>query len=215
MLTACSESTNDPGEAEGRTRAEEDNVNSRTNGGESRYEIKIKLFPAIAPIAVQNFVDLAESGYYKDKIFHRIIANFMIQGGSPFGDGMSDPEYDAYFGIEPHANAVHSYGALSMANAGPQRNSQQFFIVNNKNGTPHLNGDYTVFGHTIEGFEGIDYISALQTGAGDRPFADVIIEDVTIYNSDAQDDSAEGNVNGVTLNEQEDLYAVIKVLVVE
>jgi cyclophilin family peptidyl-prolyl cis-trans isomerase len=187
--------------------------------------ITVKLFPESAPIAVQNFIDLAESGYYTEKLMHRIIPEFMIQGGSPFGDGMGDPNGET-FGVERSYNARHFYGALSMANAGG-RNSQQFFIVNQKKpqtvsteilssyapqfaqhdpvtfdamirlaesitdemiekyaetgGTPFLDGGYSVFGHTVDGFEVLDTVSKVTTGANNRPAQDVVIESVTIH----------------------------------
>ncbi|MCL2036105.1 MAG: peptidylprolyl isomerase [Oscillospiraceae bacterium] len=144
-------------------------------------EIKIKLFPEVAPIAVANFINLAESGYYEGKLIHRIIPNFMLQGGSPFGDGMGDPNYKDYFSIEPSEHASHIYGALAMANAGPQYNSQQFYIVNNKNGYTGLDGGYTVFGQTLEGFDVVDAISSVKTGANDRPTKEISIESVTIH----------------------------------
>jgi len=140
-------------------------------------EIKIKLFPKIAPVAVQNFIGLAEEGYYEGKIFHRIIPGFMAQGGSPNGDGMST-EYD-FFSIEPSQYAEHFYGALAMANAGPTRNSQQFYIVNTPDGAHGLNGGYTVFGQTVEGIEVVDAISSVQRH-GERPVEEVVIESVTI-----------------------------------
>jgi cyclophilin family peptidyl-prolyl cis-trans isomerase len=143
-------------------------------------EITIKLFPQIAPLAVQNFIDLSESGYYEGKIFHRIIANFMIQGGSPFGDGMSDHDFQG-FATEPSPYALHLYGAISTANTGsPNSNAQQFFIVNTHS-TPHLDGNHTVFGHTVNGFEVLDAISALETDSTDRPLTEVVIERITIH----------------------------------
>jgi len=93
-------------------------------------DVTVKLFPECAPVAVENFINLAESGYYDGKIFHRIIEDFMIQGGSPFGDGLSNPD-DYSFDVERSYNARHFYGALCMANASG-RNAQQFYIVNNK-----------------------------------------------------------------------------------
>ena len=172
--------------------------------------ITVKLFPECAPIAVQNFIDLANDGYYDGKLMHRIIADFMIQGGSPFGDGMSDPDGDT-FEVEPHLSARHFYGALSMANAGG-RNQQQFFIVNMKKpqdphdvplyaapyyepflnsitddieakykdgGTAFLDGGYTVFGQTVDGFDVLDKVSLVKV-TGDRPDKDVVIESVVI-----------------------------------
>jgi cyclophilin family peptidyl-prolyl cis-trans isomerase len=161
-------------------------------------DITMILFPEIAPVAVANFQKLVEDGYYEGKIFHRVMPGFMIQGGSPFGDGRGDPNYPN-FGIEPSPDALHFYGALSMANAGPAFNSQQFFIVNDEEGAHFLNNDYTVFGQTLEGFEVIDAISAvaLELVDTDAPECDrsnprtspvdqVIIDKVIIYTYDGE-----------------------------
>ncbi|MCL1789356.1 MAG: peptidylprolyl isomerase [Oscillospiraceae bacterium] len=206
MLSACSEKSSDSDEGERPRRGENPEIEKKVG------EITIKLFPEIAPVAVQNFIDLAESGYYEGKLMHRIISGFMIQGGSPFGDGMGDPDYDNYFSIEPHPNAIHSYGALSMANAGPDANSQQFFIVNNPAGVSHLNGGYTVFGHTIEGFDMIDAVSSVKTDTDDRPYMDVVIDSVKIKRVEGEpnaDSQSEGNVNGNVKLLSGDVYAVI------
>jgi cyclophilin family peptidyl-prolyl cis-trans isomerase len=143
-------------------------------------EIVVALFPDVAPLAVQNFVDLATSRYYDGKIFHRIIPNFMIQGGSPFGDGRGDPNFQG-FDTEPSSRALHIYGAISTANTGqPRSNGQQFFIVNT-DATPHLNGLHTVFGQVVDGFDVLDAVSRVATGAADRPVTDVVINRVTIH----------------------------------
>ena len=129
-LVGCEETspgTSDSTEAGGETTAEGDVTTSESpsqNGEIKTGEIKIKLFPEVAPIAVQNFIDLTEDGYYEGKLVHRIIPQFMFQGGSPKGDGMSE-DYE-FFSIEPSQEANHIYGALAMANAGPDRNAQQF-----------------------------------------------------------------------------------------
>jgi len=102
-------------------------------------DIKVKLLPECAPVAVKNFIDLADSGYYDEKKFHRVMSDFMIQGGSPTGDGSSDPNEDS-FAVELAYNARHFYGALCMANA-MGRNSQQFYIVNDKNPQEIYNPD--------------------------------------------------------------------------
>ncbi len=220
-------------------------------------EIKIKLFPEEAPYGVQNFIDLANSGYFNGKNIHRVLSDFMLQGGSLNGDGTGGNAADGgEFYCEINKNMRHFYGALCYANAGG-KNSCQFYIVNNKipqndpneqyqtyleyyggakeqyeslkdsyaadseeakiidtyveyygnsvdgiqvmvdtlndeikskyqnGGTPFLDGCYTVFGQTVEGFEVIDAISAVETemgsdGAESKPVTDVIIESVTI-----------------------------------
>lgn len=202
MLTSCGESGNDDdSDREGDERVADAGDDSGNVNGDVKLEngdtyavmdirgfgeITLKLFPGCAPVAVDNFIELAESGYYDGKVIHRIMQNFMIQGGSPFGDGMSAPDYDNYFSIEPHPNAIHSYGALSMANAGPDRNSQQFFIVNNPGGAHNLDGGYTVFGHTVDGFDVLDAVSAVEvefsdSGEMSKPVDEVVIESVTIH----------------------------------
>jgi len=211
-------------------------------------DIKMKLFPEIAPVAVQNFIDLAESGYYDGKVFHRIVEDFMIQGGSPNGDGLSDPNSKT-FGIEPAYNARHFYGALCMAKSSLGC-SEQFYIVNSKipqkfydleeletelnnlkkligesgsvekreyyqyyydtytvwydytknstdeiaekyknGGTILLDGEYTVFGQTVEGFDVIDKISAVEvTDNGNEekslPVKEVVIDAVKIFTAE-------------------------------
>jgi cyclophilin family peptidyl-prolyl cis-trans isomerase len=179
-------------------------------------EIKIKLFPEIAPIAVQNFVDLAQDGYYDGKIVHRVIPDFMFQGGSPNGDGRST-DYD-FFSIEPHPDAVHNYGALAMANAGPDRNSQQFYVVNGKTGAHGLNGGYTVFGQTVEGFDTIDGISKIEIKHNDSnelsaPVQPVTITSVTIHTfeggQDPGSDPRIGNYGGEVELLNGDTYAVM------
>lgn len=226
-------------------------------------EIKIKLFPEAAPEGVQNFIDTANSGYYTGKDIHRVIKDFMIQGGSANGDGRSD-ESDPQFYVEYNAKMRHFYGALCYANAGGV-NGRQFYIVNNKTyspitasmyennitqldaaldnlnelaanaasedekayyqsyinmyeaqkgsayssiraleentrevtdkynqvgGTPHLDGGYTVFGQTVEGFEIIDAISEVevetQSGGNEEshPVEKIIIESVTIHTAE-------------------------------
>lgn len=178
-------------------------------------EIKIKLFPEVAPIAVQNFINLTEQGYYDGKLVHRIIKNFMFQGGSPFGDGMGDPNYTDWFSIEPSDKATHIYGALAMANAGPDRNSQQFYVVNSTTGGAlGLDGGYTVFGQTLEGFDVIDAVSSVKL-AGESPINKVIIESITINTfeggEDPDSDSIVGNVGGEVKLENGDTYAIMKI----
>lgn len=225
-------------------------------------EIKCKLFPEAAPEGVQNFIDTANSGYYNGKEIHRVIKNFMIQGGSENGDGMST-DSDPKFYVEYNSKMRHFYGALCYANGGGV-NGRQFYIVNNKSytpvtieslesgiddiddyisqienllktasgsdkavlernleyyknmkastqssiraiednteaveekyeevgGTPHLDGGYTVFGQTVEGFEVIDAVSGVEvetpSGSNEKshPIEKVIIESVTIHTAE-------------------------------
>ena len=165
-------------------------------------DLTVKLFDDVAPKTVKNFVELAEKGYYNGVIFHRIIRDFMIQGGDPTGTGMGGESiYGEKFEVEFSENVFNIRGALSMANAGPNTNGSQFFIVQNENlpydksalvkggwpeeiaeiytagGTPHLDGRHTVFGQlaNAESFETLDRIAKEPTGSQDKPENDVEI----------------------------------------
>jgi peptidyl-prolyl cis-trans isomerase B (cyclophilin B) len=117
--------------------------------------IEIQLYPLDAPKTVNNFVFLAKEGFYDGLTFHRVISNFMIQGGDPTGTGTSGPGYK--FADETYNNPrKHETGALSMANAGPNTNGSQFFITHSPQ--PHLNGHHTVFGKVIKGQEVVNAI---------------------------------------------------------
>jgi peptidyl-prolyl cis-trans isomerase B (cyclophilin B) len=136
----------------------------------------------------------------------------MIQGGSPFGDGRGDPEFQG-FDTEPSDYATHIYGAISTANTGaPRSNGQQFFIVNTDE-TKFLDGKHTVFGQTIDGFDVLDAVTAVETRVGDRPRNDVVIESITINTftggQDPTEESLKGNVGGEVVLENGDKYAVI------
>jgi len=117
--------------------------------------IEIQLYPQHAPKTVNNFVFLAKEGFYDGLTFHRVISNFMIQGGDPTGTGTSGPGYK--FSDETYNNPLkHETGSLSMANAGPNTNGSQFFITHAPQ--PHLNGHHTVFGKVIKGQEVVNAI---------------------------------------------------------
>lgn len=176
----------------------------KTNHG----DLKIKLFPEQAPKTVANFVALSKDGYYDGVIFHRIIKDFMIQGGDPTGTGMGGSSiYGDRFEDEFSMEVFNLRGALSMANAGPNTNGSQFFIVQNSNlpyaakelerggwpapiaalyaengGTPHLDNRHTVFGHLLDeaSFQVLDAIATVETGAQDKPVEDVVITGVEI-----------------------------------
>ena len=168
--------------------------------------IKIKLFPEIAPKAVENFLTHAENGYYDDLTFHRVMEEFMIQGGDPDGTGGGGESiYGDSFEDEFSEAVFHLRGALSMANAGPNTNGSQFFIVQNTEvnddalnqekalvypdvvkdayaemgGTPHLDHLHTVFGQVIEGMETVDKIAKVEEDQS-RPIEDVLIESIEI-----------------------------------
>ena len=143
--------------------------------------IKVRLFGELTPKTVENFVGLAEKNYYDGIIFHRVIPDFMIQGGDPTGTGTGgESVWGGKFEDEFHPDLKNSYGALSMANAGPNTNGSQFFIVQAKEGTPWLDGAHTVFGQVFEGMDVVDAIAAVETNAADKPNEEVVMEKVTI-----------------------------------
>lgn len=177
----------------------------KTNMG----DIKIRLFPEYAPKAVENFITHAKNGYYDGLIFHRVIRDFMIQGGDPTGTGRGGESIWGHTFEDEFAPELHNIkGALSMANAGPGTNGSQFFIVQasscdkrmlaqmkelsgsypedcQKNyaemgGTPWLDYKHTVFGQTIEGMDVVDDIAQVRTGMADKPVHDVVIETIEI-----------------------------------
>jgi cyclophilin family peptidyl-prolyl cis-trans isomerase len=140
-------------------------------------EIQLELFDEDAPKTVDNFVKLSKDGYYDGLIFHRVIRDFMIQGGCPQGTGTGGPGYE--FEDEINDNKIVR-GALAMANAGPNTNGSQFFIVTTE-GAPWLDGKHTVFGRVTSGMEAVDSIEGTETGAQDRPVKDAVIERVEVH----------------------------------
>ncbi|MGG5252811.1 peptidylprolyl isomerase [Neobacillus sp. SM06] len=169
--------------------------------------IKLKLFPQYAPKAVENFIKHSEDGYYNGLIFHRVIKDFMIQGGDPNGNGTGGESiYGKPFADEFSPQLFNLRGALSMANAGPNTNGSQFFIVQKSkldpalkgqmeqagypkeimaayeknSGTPWLDYKHTVFGQVIDGMEIVDKIANTPVDAKDKPKEDVIIKKITV-----------------------------------
>jgi peptidyl-prolyl cis-trans isomerase B (cyclophilin B) len=138
--------------------------------------VEVELFDDDAPKTVENFRKLAGDGFYDDVIFHRVIPDFMIQGGDPTGTGSGGPGYT--FEDEFNAHPV-ARGALAMANAGPNTNGSQFFIVT-ADACPWLDGKHTVFGRVTDGMDVVDAISQLETDAGDRPRETVSIDRVEL-----------------------------------
>ncbi|HEY5059682.1 MAG TPA: peptidylprolyl isomerase [Gaiellaceae bacterium] len=138
--------------------------------------IAVELFDEDAPKTVANFVKLAGDGFYDGVIFHRVIPDFMVQGGDPTGTGSGGPGYT--FEDEFNKQQVVR-GALAMANAGPNTNGSQFFIVT-ADACPWLDGKHTVFGRVTDGMDVVNVISALETDARDRPREDVVIERVEL-----------------------------------
>ena len=170
-------------------------------------DFTLELFPEVAPKTVENFVTHAKEGYYNGVIFHRVIEDFMIQGGDPTGTGMGGESiYGRTFEDEFSREAFNLYGALSMANAGPNTNGSQFFIVTAKQvpaqmlkqlkdggwpeeiveeyakvgGTPWLDHRHTVFGRVIEGMDVVLKIEGVKRNAQDRPLEDVVIESMDV-----------------------------------
>lgn len=143
--------------------------------------IELKLFPKVAPLAVENFVTLANRGYYNGVIFHRVIKGFMIQGGDPDGTGMGGESiWKKDFDNEYAPNVVFDRPyLLAMANRGPNTNGSQFFITTAA--TPHLNGAYTIFGEVIKGQDVVRKIENVSTSQpGDVPLFRQVIEKVSI-----------------------------------
>jgi cyclophilin family peptidyl-prolyl cis-trans isomerase len=139
--------------------------------------IELELFDEDAPKTVDNFLKLSRDGYYDGLVFHRVIRDFMIQGGCPEGTGTGGPGYQ--FEDEINDNKIVR-GALAMANAGPDTNGSQFFIVTTA-AAPWLDGKHTVFGRVTNGMDAVDAIEATETGAGDRPVKDALIERVEVH----------------------------------
>ena len=181
----------------------------KTNQG----EIKIQLFPEQAPMTVENFIRLAQKGYYDGTIFHRVISDFMIQGGDPEGNGTGGESICGHpFEDELSRELFNIRGALSMANSGPNTNGSQFFIVQNKNmpkryikqmepagypkeiihaykqgGTPWLDGRHTVFGQVITGMDVVDKIAKSKKDKMDKPLEDITIESIQVQGSKFDD----------------------------
>ncbi|AMB93429.1 peptidylprolyl isomerase [Aerococcus sanguinicola] len=175
-------------------------------------QIEVALFPELAPKAVENFIQHAKEGYYDGVIFHRVIPNFMIQGGDPTGTGRGGESiYGQAFEDEFNLSLFNIKGALSMANAGPNTNGSQFFIVSagpvdasmvsqlraggwpeeiveayaEKGGTPWLDHRHTVFGQVREGQEVVSQIENVDRDAQDKPLEDVVIEGIQIIDPES------------------------------
>ncbi len=148
----------------------------KTNHG----DINIDLFPCQAPVTVNNFVFLARDGFYNDVIFHRVIPDFMIQGGDPDGTGTGGPGYRFQDEFDPSL-VFDGPGILALANAGPGTNGSQFFITVAP--TPHLNNAHTIFGKVASGQDVANAISKVPQGASNRPTDPVIIASIEIQES--------------------------------
>ena len=145
----------------------------------SEGAIELELYPEDAPKTVENFVKLARDGFYDGVIFHRVIPDFMIQGGDPTGTGTGGPGYQFEDELNEH-RVVR--GAFAMANAGPNTNGSQFFIVTAE-AAPWLDGKHTVFGRVTSGMDVVDRISQADRDAHDRPREEITIERVELADS--------------------------------
>lgn len=149
---------------------------------ENGERIKAELYPEIAPNTVNNFVSLVKKGFYDGLIFHRVIKNFMIQGGCPDGTGMGDPGYSipGEFSQNGFENPLkHTQGVLSMARSQmPDSAGSQFFIMHKT--SPHLDGAYAAFGKVIEGMEVVNRIAQTATDLSDRPLEAQVMQTVTV-----------------------------------
>lgn len=149
---------------------------------ENGAKIKIELDRTAAPNTVNNFLSLADKGFYNGLIFHRVIPGFMIQGGCPDGTGMGGPGYSikGEFAANGVKNPIkHKRGVISMARAmNPNSAGSQFFIIHQD--APHLDGQYAAFGHVVEGMETVDAIAATPTNFSDRPLDPQRIKSITI-----------------------------------
>lgn len=139
-------------------------------------DIAVQLDAKNTPLATNNFVNLAKMGFYNDTIFHRVIADFMIQGGDPLGNGTGGPSYT--FADELSPNQLVK-GSLAMANRGPNTNGSQFFIVTAE-ATSWLDGKHTNFGQVIDGMDVVEKIANTTTGANDKPVSDIVIQSIDI-----------------------------------
>lgn len=142
----------------------------------SMGDIVIALTAKDTPMTVNNFVVLARQGFYDGTIFHRVIKDFMIQGGDPDGNGTGGPGY--MFDDEFTSEEFDGPGIVAMANRGPDTNGSQFFITHAE--TPWLNGKHTIFGRVTKGMDVVDAIANVQVGAQDKPVKDVIVESIEI-----------------------------------
>jgi cyclophilin family peptidyl-prolyl cis-trans isomerase len=142
----------------------------------SEGRIELELYPDEAPKTVENFTKLVSDGYYDGLVFHRVIPDFMIQGGCPQGTGTGGPGYEFEDEINEHKV---DRGALAMANAGPNTNGSQFFIVTAE-ATPWLDGKHTVFGRVTSGQDVVDRISMVDRDDRDRPRTPVTIESIEL-----------------------------------
>lgn len=149
---------------------------------ENGKNIKVELYPDVAPNTVRNFISLVSKGFYNGLTFHRVIPGFMIQGGCPYGNGTGGPGYSIKGEFKSNGfdnNLKHERGVISMARSMmPNSAGSQFFIMVEK--APHLDGEYAAFGKTIEGIEEVDRIVNVKRDYNDKPLVDQIIKKATV-----------------------------------
>lgn len=149
---------------------------------ESGAEIKVELYPEVAPNTVKNFISLVKKGFYDGLIFHRVIPGFMIQGGDPNGTGMGGPGYKIKGEFTMNRfpnNLAHTQGVISMARSGhPDSAGSQFFIM--ADDAPHLDGQYAAFGKVLEGIDEVQRIVSVKRDHYDRPYEDQKMQKVTV-----------------------------------
>ena len=149
---------------------------------EDRGEVKIELYPHIAPNTVNNFISLVKKGFYDGLIFHRVIQGFMIQGGDPKGNGTGGPGYGikGEFSKNGHVNNLsHEPGVISMTRSShPDSAGSQFFLMTSV--SPHLDGSYAGFGRVVEGMDIVEALEKVKTNFSDKPLEDIVIESVTV-----------------------------------
>ncbi len=159
-------------------KAEKHMITLKTNFGDIVFET----YDSDAPKTVKNFITLAEKGFYNNVTFHRVIKDFMIQGGDPTGTGAGGPGYSFEDELNPEAEsykAGYKRGVVAMANAGPNTNGSQFFIMHKDYPLPN---NYTIFGKVVSGQEVVDAIASVKTDSNDKPLEPVIISSVKVEN---------------------------------
>ena len=173
VTNACSKDEDNEGDSES---TKYEIIRIQTNKG----DIYLWLYDE-TPIHRDNFKKLANKSFYDGLIFHRVINDFMIQGGDPTGTGTGGPGYT--LAAEIKSNLKHKYGAVGAArdnNPEKRSNGSQFYIVENSAGTPHLDGDYTVFGETIKGLDVVSKIASVATNSSDKPITDVVMTKLSV-----------------------------------
>ncbi|APH04806.1 peptidylprolyl isomerase [Bacillus weihaiensis] len=185
LLVGCGGKEEIKSKTEGENQAQPETIEQNpivTMTMENDESIKIELYPMIAPNTVNNFISLAESGFYDGLLFHRVIPNFMIQGGDPNGNGTGGPTYSIKGEFSSNGfenNVKHERGIISMARSqAPDSAGSQFFIM--VEDTSSLDGDYAAFGKVIEGMETVDSIVSVKTNDSDKPIEEQKIKEVTV-----------------------------------